>query len=440
VSCKAVTIAAGSTATFLNWGGSQSGTTSSGSAIVTLTSTAGIYPGLDWKVTGSCAPAGAAILSVDSSTQIHMTVNGTSNAGACTLTIGGGPGFISRASIGGGWANAFDASNTVFTMNADSKNYYNNLLYYYGDIGQIAFNSSQTVGATSNFVSATQQRGVAGNVRVDQRFISPFKNTMLASVTCPSNAAASCQVWVPIYYTVGVNANWGRFQYLHSDYTGVQNLVGTSLLFTTCSYTNGSAVATNCTGSSGLGNVAVGLYVDADYSGSGVADGTTIASGASSSGFTMSAPFAGTTGTYATLLSAARLYNPCTVTAVGPAYSGPGAVWGTDNAGWFTSGAIETPPMDVLDSHTVMDSGLEDSVDDTWSFSMFFQEHTSAGAYQLPNPVVGSPSWVPWYRYPNEARFFNSTYQQEYAAGTVAQGCPAGRTAYGRANYVYTAN
>lgn len=60
-------------------------TTTSGSPLVTLSSTAGLVPNM--RLTGTGIPASANILSVDSSTQITMSANATASASNVTVTI-----------------------------------------------------------------------------------------------------------------------------------------------------------------------------------------------------------------------------------------------------------------------------------------------------------------------------------------------------------------
>lgn len=62
------------------------GSTTTGSPVVTMTSTAGLAPGM--TLTGTGVPAGSTILSVDSSTQVTLTQNSTATA-AGTITFAG---------------------------------------------------------------------------------------------------------------------------------------------------------------------------------------------------------------------------------------------------------------------------------------------------------------------------------------------------------------
>lgn len=73
--------------TFVTAGATKTGNTTNTSPVITnIGSTAGLFA--DMPVSGSGIPAGALILSVDSGTQITLTVNATATASGVTLTFG----------------------------------------------------------------------------------------------------------------------------------------------------------------------------------------------------------------------------------------------------------------------------------------------------------------------------------------------------------------
>lgn len=74
------------------------GATTSGSAVVTMTSTTGLAAKM--RVTHANIPAGTEILTVDSGTQVTLTANATATGTGLTLTFGAGPSMnaVSEAS------------------------------------------------------------------------------------------------------------------------------------------------------------------------------------------------------------------------------------------------------------------------------------------------------------------------------------------------------
>jgi hypothetical protein len=452
--CKGVSITPGTTYTLLNWGTPVTGCVlNSTTAVTGCASTNGWVQG--FPISGNCIPSGDTIAAISSTSAITLAVAATcSVAGGESLTAGGGPGVLSYIQVAGAWADLVDFLNTTVSINADGLGYFSNYpVAYLGQVWSEAASAPATSGLTDTYLgnyiqqvtgaqegyrinsAAPTTAATATDTGVYARFLSPFKQSLVVTVTLPSSAAGNFTDYSYVEFEAGTTAPWGRWQYLHSfSLAGSGGQLGNEYTLT-CTTTNTSTAVTSCASNStsGTGELANNTVTAGEYViGPGIPLNDTVAGSVTSTGFALTTAAGSGAGTGTVQVGALPAFAPCTDTSV-LSVTGRGAVWGIDPNVFAAngSGPNEIFPYIQLDGGPWnIPAGGEQGEDDGWNFQRHpsMQEDTGDFAVLNSNALgissTTQPFWVGYKRFAHQTVAYNQSmnihFSNDYGSSCVA--------------------